>query len=137
MSKQLLRFSMVGILNFTVDLLVFTVLNSIFKLDYLLCQALGYTAGLINSFVLNKFWTFNDKTINKQTTAQLAKFILVNLFTLSITLIVMKILVANLSLNVFLAKIFIPAVSSVLNFFGYKLLAFNEKNIFKRQTVHI
>lgn len=79
--KQMLRFAVAGGLNTLVDLLIlnsllwlFPTKNSSTLLAY---NALAYSIGAINSFLLNKYWTFGQK--RRTTRAELARFALVTL----------------------------------------------------------
>lgn len=62
---QLLRFGTVGGLNTGIDILIFNVFlwigptqNTTYLLAY---NSLAYAIGAINSFILNKYWTFQHK----------------------------------------------------------------------------
>ena len=59
---QLLRFSLVGCLNTAVDLLALNALFWLFptrNIGLLLMEnSLAYSVGAVNSFLLNKYWTF-------------------------------------------------------------------------------
>lgn len=59
---QFVRFALVGCLNTLVDLLVLNALLRLWPAQsivlLLLANSLAYTAGAINSFLLNRYWTF-------------------------------------------------------------------------------
>jgi putative flippase GtrA len=61
---QLVRFGIVGILNTTLDLLILNSLLWLFPTTntqlVLLFNSLAYGIGAINSFLLNKYWTFRQ-----------------------------------------------------------------------------
>jgi 4-amino-4-deoxy-L-arabinose transferase-like glycosyltransferase/putative flippase GtrA len=65
---QLLRFGLVGCLNTTIDLLVLNALLWLWPTQntwaLLLDNSLAYSFGALNSFILNKYWTFRcrDRT---------------------------------------------------------------------------
>ncbi|BCL77881.1 GtrA family protein [Ktedonobacteria bacterium brp13] len=62
---QFVRFGMVGGLNTLIDLALFNVLLWLWPTHsttlLLLYNSLAYALGGINSFVLNKYWTFNQR----------------------------------------------------------------------------
>ncbi len=62
---QLVRFSIVGGLNTTLDLLVLNGLLWMFSTTnitiVLVLNSLAYSAGALNSFLLNKYWTFGQR----------------------------------------------------------------------------
>ena len=98
--KHITKFSCVGGLNTTVDFILFCVLNSIFGVNYIISQIVSYSGGTLNSYILNKFWTFNDTKVKKKTLKEVIQFITVNLASLAISLIVLSILM-NFSKNYF------------------------------------
>jgi len=122
--KRLIRFSIVGVINTAVDFMIFILLNKFIGVYYLFSQIAGYTGGIINSFILNKIWTFDNKNITKKTPQQLAQFILINLVSLSVSLIGMKMFVSSLSISVIISKVMVTVLSQVINYMGYKFWVF-------------
>jgi len=122
------RFALVGCSNTIVDFAVFTILREIFDVYYLWCQAAGYTFGTLNSFIFNKKWTFESKTSRFQTTIQFAKFILVNLVSLGVSVIGLKLFSGYLNINVYIGKVIVTAVTQVVNYCGYRFWVFGKKN---------
>jgi putative flippase GtrA len=55
---QFAKFGVVGISNTLLTLVIYTVLLKAFGVWYLAASAIGFTAGTINSFLLNRRWTF-------------------------------------------------------------------------------
>jgi putative flippase GtrA len=78
---QIIRFGFVGGLNTFLDLLIFNAFlflfptNNTFKL--LLYNSIAYALGGINSFILNKYWTFDHK--QKTTHAEILRFAITTL----------------------------------------------------------
>ncbi|MDQ6645549.1 MAG: GtrA family protein, partial [Chloroflexota bacterium] len=60
--REVLRFGLVGGLNTLVDLLILNALLWLFPttstLMLLVYSSLAYSLGAVNSFLLNKYWTF-------------------------------------------------------------------------------
>jgi putative flippase GtrA len=131
--KHIIRFAIVGAGNTLVDFLCFSVFQSIFGFSYLLSQALGYCCGIMNSFVLNRSWTFRDKNTKKPTFYELLQFAIVNGITLSVSVIGMKLLVKDLNMNMYLSKIVITLAAQLINYVGYKLWVFNPAKPLKHQ----
>ena len=78
---QILRFGLVGCLNTTIDLLV---LNGLLQLwptqniaRLLLFNTIAYACGALNSFALNKYWTF--RRAGRPKAREVARFLLVTL----------------------------------------------------------
>lgn len=57
---QLLRYLLVGVLNTTVGLGTIYLLLYILHLSDGISNFIGYCAGILLSFVLNKYWTFSN-----------------------------------------------------------------------------
>jgi putative flippase GtrA len=122
--KHVTRFSLVGLANTLIDFSIFTMFNGFIGLNFLTSQILGYSFGVANSFVLNKKWTFSRNNSNN-TGRELFQFIIVNLFSLLITLYVMDFLVSSLNVNVYISKIIVTFVAQITNFLSYKLWVFH------------
>ena len=123
---HILRFGFVGGLNTIIDFGIFSVLNSIFGVNYVISQILSYSGGTLNSYFLNKFWTFNDTKTNKKTTKEIVQFSVVNSASLGVSLIGMSILLSNDTMNPLIAKIVSMVLAQVVNFLGYRFWVFGE-----------
>lgn len=77
---QLFRFGVVGVSNVTIDLLALNILLLRFPtrspMLLLLYNTLAYALGALNSFILNKYWTF--KQTRSMTASEIVRFTLVN-----------------------------------------------------------
>lgn len=125
--KSLLRYVVVGVINTGVDFLTFSLLQGFFGVHFAISQVAGYSAGILNSFLMNKFWTFENKQVNKKTSAQAVKFVIVNLVTLGISIYGIKFLSEGAGLNIYIAKGLITFLTLAINYIGYKLWVFREQ----------
>ncbi|MHC6178709.1 GtrA family protein [Clostridium sp. JNZ X4-2] len=123
--KLLSRFSATGVLNTVIDFAVFTLCQSAIGLHYTTSQIIGYSCGVANSFVFNKKWTFEYKNSDKKYVYELIQFILVNVVSLFITVLLMKFLVNNFNFNIYVSKIVVTLAAQAINFLLYKLWVFN------------
>lgn len=126
--KSIIKFGIVGCINTGVDFITFTLLLSMFGIDKLACQVGGYSMGIINSFVLNKLWTFNDKKEKTNTAAQFVKFVVTNIISLVISLIGLNILSNKLYINVYVSKVIVTLFLQVFNYVVYKVFIFKGKD---------
>jgi|SRR5579859_2929436 len=139
--QQCLRFGIVGILNVGIDLLAFNILIWLFPTQnsniLFWFNALAYSLGAVNSFILNKCWTFCQKQqINAQ---QIMRFVIVNLMGICCNSAIVWILVQMLhpfATNTFLlantAKMLAIVATALISFLGMHLWVFatsahNEK----------
>jgi putative flippase GtrA len=147
---QFVRFLVVGCLNVAVTFAVFWLcyrwlpLGSLFvavtggadgrvalalsrlgvgAIDAAVANAVGYVAGMVNSFVLNKLWTFEA---GGRTARQLQRFVALNLVSLVASTLVMFVAVDALAapyLPVFVATI---VLTTVFHYLGNKHWTFAE-----------
>ena len=52
------KFLVVGAINFLVDFGIFKLLTVVFGMLTVPANVISYTAGVLNSFLLNRYWTF-------------------------------------------------------------------------------
>jgi len=137
-----IKFQAVGIVNFLVDYGVLSLLNLALGWPLVISNTISYTCGVINSFVLNRFWTFKMKLkffssysirLPKQTihpvflSAPFMKFIFVNLVSLGVNTLAVYILGDLYGLPNIIAKLIATVFSFTVNFAGNKLLVFKDK----------
>lgn len=58
--SQFIKYACVGVLNTIVTLVVIVLCKSVFGINPLVSNALGYIAGVANSFLWNKTWVFKS-----------------------------------------------------------------------------
>ena len=58
---QFLKYGFVGCINTAITLGVIFMCKSLLGINEYVANILGYTAGLINSFIWNKTWVFKSK----------------------------------------------------------------------------
>lgn len=153
-SAQFVKFLLVGVLNTLVDLLVTRVLQLGFGhltnaqvLTYYIPKVIGYACGVLNSYLLNSAWTFRAE--RKRDAREIGLFLVVNLITLGLSLLLMYLLrdvcgldawwngvIASTAAPQWLAsildgKFFCTVLSSgaalIANYIGNKLLVFRRK----------
>lgn len=129
MSGQAVRFVVVGLLNTVVDLGIFYLLGLIPGMPSVAAKAISYVLGICNSFIWNKYWTFNAKGSAKGA-REFALFFLVNIPPLVVNVVVFSLLglwTDSGSVLLRMVKAFIAAVIAVVwNFLGSRYLAFRH-----------
>ena len=80
---QMAKFAIVGVLNTLVDFAVFQTLNLTLGWVYA-AQVLGYTFGVINSYLWNSNWTFREQ--RTRSLREMGLFLLVNIASLGVSL---------------------------------------------------
>ena len=120
-TAQVLKFGVVGVVNTVVTLATIYVLYVFFDVPYLAANAVGYVLGFINSFVLNKVWTFRSKG---KVLAESILFIAVFLVCYLLQLAALGVLTDWFRVNLAIAQILAFAVYTGFNFLGNKLVTF-------------
>lgn len=80
---QMVKFAIVGVLNTLVDFAVFQTLNLTLGWVYA-AQVLGYTFGVINSYLWNSNWTFREQ--RTRSLREIMLFLVVNFASLGVSL---------------------------------------------------
>jgi putative flippase GtrA len=122
--RRVILFGLVGCTNTAVDFLTYTVALKLLMLSVGVSQAIGYTVGLVCSFLLNRRFTFRDG--GRRLWGQMILFLLVNLITMGISVLSINLL-TGAGMNPLLAKIPVTGIVMVCNYFGYKLIVFQVR----------
>ena len=134
--RQVLRFGLVGGLNTLVDVLILNSLLLLFPtssaLKLLAYNSLAYSLGAVNSFFLNKYWTFASR--QKVTRCELVRFIVTTLcgigwsfaiLWLASTLLHPYLVNATLWANA--SKVVAIAGTALISYLGMRLWVFVSK----------
>jgi len=121
--RQVYRFSVVGIVNSAISYFIYVVLI-FFGIQYQIANIVSYLFGLISSYFLNKKWTFINS--DKHKTKVVILFVLLNLVSLSVSLLTLTLLVNLTVFSKYLLQIIAMAASTIVNFIGSKYLVFRK-----------
>jgi putative flippase GtrA len=78
----MLKFSVVGLINTAIDVTLFALLIHVLNWDVLPANILSYSAGILNSFLMNKCWTFQDQKPLSRSLKPFTNFVLINVSSL-------------------------------------------------------
>jgi putative flippase GtrA len=136
-AKQFSKFVLIGGVNTAID---FAVLNIEMKLTGItsgsglfVLNTISFLVAVINSYFMNKYWTFQDVTRNREET-KFAQFIGVSLLgsginstvVAGITTFIPPVFGLSPTAWVNVAKLLATGISLVWNFVGYKLFVFKK-----------
>lgn len=123
--KRMIRFGLVGVSNTAVDFIVFYVATTFLGINVYFSQVASYSIATLNSYVLNKNWTFRSKggDIKKE----FIKFLAVNLTSLSLSLVLMWIFHDIMGLQKMVCKVLIACFTILINYFGNRIWVFRKK----------
>jgi putative flippase GtrA len=141
--RQLLKFAVVGVLNTLVDFAVFQTLNLTLGWVYA-AQVLGYTFGIINSYLWNSNWTFREQ--RTRSLREIVLFIAVNVVSLGVSLGViwlcrevfgitnewvaswMPKFIAGFLKGDTVCKLIATVIAIAVNYLGNRLFVFKDKS---------
>ena len=85
------KYGIVGIINTLLTLVIIWLMRSLGGASLVVANATGYTAGFINSFILNRSWTFKAKNDwKKEFVKYLIAFLICYVIQLSFVLLLEK-----------------------------------------------
>ncbi len=120
--KKFIKFAITGGMNTLVDLAVFTALSALTGINVYVVQVISYTAGMLNSYTVNRSWTF--KTDEGYLSPQLIKFAIANICVMAISLIIIYIIYRQLGYAELIAKLCSLVVTVPLGFVVNRLWVF-------------
>jgi len=124
-----IKYSIVGVLGTAVDIGSLFVFVDYFGLGVILGSSLSFILAVVNNFILNKIWTFENKSKNYR--KLFIKFLIVSLVGLILTLLSMQILVFGFGIWYILAKAMTSIIVMAWNFLANKFWTFKIRDFNK------
>jgi putative flippase GtrA len=118
-------FAAIGALNTGLHVAVYQLLLT-FSVYYLLASGAGYAVGLVNSYALNRRFTFGN-TASARWRPEFIRFVAVNLIALAVNLGILTAVVRGGSLGERFAVVPAVAGSLAVNFAGNKWWTFRRR----------
>lgn len=122
MKRQFSRFIVIGFLSTFINYL-FYLLSFKFSSDILLSSSIGYSSGILNSYILGKKWVFKSK--RNSSIYSILKFLFVYLIGGVVMTLIINFLFNN-GIDYRLAWCFGISYSILNNFLGSKYLVFDK-----------
>ncbi len=130
--KRFLRYLLVGLSGTLLDFALLAVFKHFVLLPTLSANVTSYSCGIINNFLLSRYWVYREAP-KEQTTTQFVKFVLVSLVGLALNnLIVLGLegpagqLLHNASYGYIPAKIIATGVGLFWNYLANRVWTFGE-----------
>ena len=92
-SARIIRFGLVGVVNTAIDFALFALLFYVFDWPLLAANAAAYGAAVVNSYLLNKYWTFGDTSRGRTAVLRGVLFVVLNLVGLALASVAIWLLV--------------------------------------------
>jgi putative flippase GtrA len=120
---QFVRFGVVGASNTVIAFLIYAVLADALGVPYLLASAVGFIVGAVNSYLLNRSWTFRAQHAGYSTAP---RFALVQGTGLGINLLVVYLLVSQAGLEKNIGQILATVVVEMVTFVAQRWWTFAD-----------
>jgi len=123
--KQVIKFLLVGAMNTTLDLIVYLILTRFvpfFSLHKVWAKGVSFIAGITNSFIFNRAWTFRSEV----SLSSFVPFIIVGIASLAINTGVMYVLFETMKVNEFLSLGLATLATLSWNFLTSKFVVFKD-----------
>jgi putative flippase GtrA len=120
---QLLKFSLVGLINTTVGLGTIYLAMHVISMDYVSANLSGYAVGIFVAYLLNRSWTF---PYSGSWQRSLARWVLVVAFAYSLNLAVIVVLHKGVGMGPYIVQIAGIAVYTLTAFLGARYFAFSK-----------
>jgi len=121
-SSQLLKFALVGITGMGLDFGTTWLLKERVKINKFVANACGFSIAVVNNFILNKYWTFDNQ--NPIATEQFVKFLVISIVGLGINSLLLFILLKKIKGNFYLVKLAVIGLVFFWNFSANYLYTF-------------
>ena len=123
--NQAFKFAIVGVINTLINLAVLYIFTEFLGIYYLVSAIFAFIVANINSFLLNKIWTFKEN-IKHKAASRYIKFVVVSVIALVVNLIFLYAAVEYFKLWYMFAQVLAVILNFLINFFGNKIWTFRE-----------
>ena len=122
---QIFRYFFAGGIAFVIDFLLLYFLTDVLQLYYLFSSIVGFTVGLVITYLLSIFWIFDQRRF-KNRTHEFLIFAIIGIVGLSLTTLCMYIFTTTIGLHYLLSKIITVVLVSFVNFVLKKTILFSK-----------
>ena len=123
-AKKLIKFGITGVMNTAVDFIVFLLLTHS-GINIYLSQTISYGCGMLNSYIVNRSWTFKAK--GRFFGGQMVRFTAANLTLMVLSVGLMWVFTVQLGFAKIVAKLFTTAIIMLAGFAVNRLWVFKER----------
>jgi len=123
---EVTKFTLVGLANFVLTLIIFTFLLKVMGINYLLSLGISWFLGMLFSYTLNFIWVFKpeEKLLFK---SRLIKFASAGLVSISLNMLALRYLVEHYNLDPFFTQFALIPFIVLFNFATAKLWSLSPR----------
>jgi len=122
---RIVRYIFSGGTGFITNIIVLFSLVHFAHVHYLIASVISFISALVVGFIMQKFWTFRDRAVNRMHT-QFVAFTLVATINLGINTLLMYTFVSLLGIWYLVAQVFAALLIAMESYFAYKKFVFSE-----------
>ena len=119
---KFVKFSVVGISGLAIDFGITWLVKEVLKGNKYIANSLGFSLAVVNNYLWNKYWTFQDA--DPAFLEQFGKFLAISTLGLLINNLIIYVL--NRHINFYLAKLFAIVIVVIWNFIMNYTYAFSN-----------
>lgn len=119
--KTSIKFLLVGMSNTIISFVVYAIFIFFFEDKYVQALVLSHVVGILNSYILNNKWTFQQKSFS---IVSVIKFIFVYTLSFFLNLIVLYLLVKSIEINKLMAQAIALSFTTVFSYLGHRYWSF-------------
>ena len=120
---KFLKFGVVGLSGVVVDFFVTWLCKEKLGINKYVANGIGFSLAVINNFLLNRYWTFEDHM--QPATEQFLKFALIALVGLAINSFLLFVILRYIKINFYVTKLLVVGLVFFWNFFMNYLFTFH------------
>ncbi|MEW9701005.1 GtrA family protein [Paenibacillus sp. SI8] len=128
---QWMKFGLVGAVNTGIDFAVFTLLT-LWGWPYLLAQSISFTSGVLNSFFMNRTWTFQSSGDKK---GQFVKFVSLNAVLMLLTSCLLVWFTEHWGWSLWFSKLTATGSGVIFNYIGSRKWVFNDSKTMEEGVI--
>lgn len=113
------KFTFVGLANFVLTFIIFTVMLKVIRLDYLISLGSAWIVGVIFSYVLNFLWIFKPEQ-RLALNGRFVKFLSAGFLSVILNMVALRYLVENTKVDPFYVQMALMPFIVILNFISTK-----------------
>lgn len=118
------KFALVGVVNTLLDMGLFALLAQLLGVNVYLSQCISFSAGVLNSYLLNRSWTFRTK--EAFWSPALVRFLLLNVAMLAVSTAIIWLFYDLLGIHKLIAKVISTGCTLVVSFLINRLWVFRD-----------
>ncbi|MNO35597.1 GtrA-like protein [compost metagenome] len=123
MTKQPIKFLIVGILNTIVGYSVYALYIFFIDKNYVHALLISHIIGVVHSYIWNRRWTFRQ---SHSSFGSIAKFVTIYIFTFLINLLLLSFFVDKMEVNTLVAQGIALFLTTLISYLGHKYWSFRS-----------